>query len=1136
MRIEQCRFLHNIARGGLVKVESISPRISDCYFKNTTGVIFQKLNGAWRVERISVEDTVCTKSNSACLLEGTSNTRASDLFGLFLNEITVVNMTLPPESSVITINSVGGFDFLNSVFSNISGSARDSCLSIWSSGDSMQQSRISNFTANNFSSGCIYMENTINFEITDFAFNNDGFNIISQDGKDGRDVITEKRTVLLTGNNSLSKTKGGAIHLRNCSAISLRDGKLQNNGAEFGGALFMHNTTGTIKNVSFLNNTAMWGGGLYAEKSSLDLSNVTFAGNLVDLTGGGAHFEEMSGFTLNNVTFRNNQGLKRNSSLITNNSRGGAIYYSCKQENNPCRPSILGPMVVSNNSADIGGAIYFNNHIFYPTKSSNFDKNSARRYGPIFASSPIQILYGNEMESAANPTIRIFFENGTQISRGQLIQRFFVDPSNLADTQRWEDFANTTKDLQLPLKVNISYVNQRGGSRLLSDLSFYAIDNFGQQIGVDNEMYHVKIEPTQSNSSASKNTYTVNSTNGSFLFGNNSNFTAFPGDSLALNIQSNIKCLLLKSRNIVVNITFKQCDIGEIIPSDSEICSLCPVNSYSLTPALNSSVICQPCRNVPGLMCKTGGRNLTVNPEYWRYDESSLNVIRCLNPTACSPEIPDTRDCSDTYLELKPGNITATCKKISHISDIRRDYESCSSYTLTLIEEYCAKFLDGTATGVCNRGYEGALCSDCRYGWGKSKLYQCVECKLTFSFFVRMIGGALIKAGMIVYTIYNAQKAVQDKRHSTMLRILITFFQIEGLLFAVPMVWPPFFDGVRSFILSLFTSDTNPGGYSYDCISYWTGSTPLLSYFESNALYSLFAPIIWTVAAALFLLLRKYLRRGTMTLQESKDILIITCLVTYFYFWPAIITAAFNTLHCIDIGANDLRLLSDPSLSCAVGRHWILLFFGVATLFFAGFLFPALFFLKLRRNQNSLEDARFLKTYGFVYRGYDKNYYYWEFLVLLRKMALVGTSVFLARYLTHMCITLSVIIVLSIVLQQKFSPFKDKDLNRLELVALFCLAAITFGCQYHINLADYISTMSFAILAGAATIIFLLQWSRIYVGIVRQKLEPICRGLKSIFGKCCLFLRSQPKDPQADVTEVLTAEIDPEFSLGIYKV
>src|SRR5262249_16862461 len=164
------------------------------------------------------------------------------------------------------------------------------------------------------------------------------------------------------------------------------------------------------------------------------------------------------------------------------------------------------------------------------------------------------------------------------------------------------------------------------------------------------------------------------------------------------------------------------------------------------------------------------------------------------------------------------------CNRTKDFAQIEIEYSSCSKGTIAEIKEYCVEIQDGTETGVCNTGYEGMLCAECAEGWGKSKPYECVKFDASVSFFVIMVSFVLFKIGLIGYVVHEArEESYKDKYkvHATMLRILITFFQIESMLLSVRMQWPLLLNGIRSFIISVFNSSLNPGGYSYYCLLHW---------------------------------------------------------------------------------------------------------------------------------------------------------------------------------------------------------------------------------------------------------------------------------------------------------------------------
>lgn len=871
-----------------------------------------------------------------------------------------------------------------------------------------------------------------------------------------------------------------------------------------GGALFIQNGTGLIDLTDFWDNKAMHGGGLYAGNSSvaemgnLTLMNLAFQRNSAFVTGGGVHFEEIQNFILRETSFERNMLISfgNKSRLLEQKTKGGAIYYSCTKKNHSCLSEVE-RLNMTNNYANLGGGIYFNNHLFDPTRGSDIWLNLPQE----FASSPVQLFPAKPNEFSDNPKIRVYFENGTSITHDEFIKTYFVDLRNFTDSPLWKRFINPTEDLSMTLKMN--YFNLTGPTLLQRPIAFTTLDYFGQEIEFDDETNYLKIEVSSNSGSTTNNTFMVKSINGSFIFG--SELSPRPGTTYKLSMETNIESFFFNSSRISVDINFKLCDIGEVIPYKSEICIVCPPNSYSLEIPVDYTVTCKSCADVKGLMCKEGGKKLAVDAGYWRYNEVSQNVIPCFTPSACAPRIPNTTECSITYPDLNATNLQNTCKSITGSTlQFLEKYSACSGKARLNILSYCKQVNNGTETGSCNVGYKGVLCAECEEGWGKSKSYECVKCEKSFSFFAQMIGMGLIKIGIIIYTIYQAQKENPDKLHSISLRILITFFQIETMLFQIPLDWPPFFDRLRSQVISIFSSGTT-SGYSFECLSYWTGVNLNLSFFESNALYAVLGPALWTVFSGIFLLMR-FICKKPMPMQKAKELLLITFLVTSFYFWPAMVTAAFQTLHCFDIGPQKgyeaLRLYVDPTIDCSSGTHKAYFSMGIATLSILGFLLPALLWFKVWRNKNALNNENSLKPFGFFIQGYSEQYYYWEFLVLIRKMALVASSVFLVRYLPHMCVTLSVIIGISIVLQLKYSPFKDKVLNKLELNSLFCLAIIAYGSLYHLNSRDKISTTIFVATAVISTIVFFLQWAWVYIGILHSKTAPLWQklwpGLKAV--------------------------------------
>ena len=582
-------------------------------------------------------------------------------------------------------------NFTNFVITNVSGSLSGACLSA-----SDSSVFLGNWSVKNFYSGCI-SATTSNATITNFTMDNYEYSSLyimtdnSQQVGSGlflnggyNFTISD---IAIRGNKNVT-SQGAAIDVENSTYLYLENTWLEDNEAEIGGGMYIGFMPVFLNNVTFKSNAAKQGGGLYAEGLLDDnaafassFTELTFIQNQASLTGGAVHFENLTSISLNESQFQINVGVKSdNTSSFDYSSKGGAIYYSCKSEN--CTADI-NSNVFSSNTADIGGAIYFNDNLFVP-KNSSFTGNSATsqgEYGPVFGSYPVHLLLSKDIQNGTNISLEFFVGNNIAISPENYKTELFIDPNNFVNYNA--DISNT-----LNTGIKLQLFNQTGGQSFTQNITFYAIDHFGQQITVDYPNFDITLSQENSLNSA-----TLQSLNGAFTL--NEGFSSPPGGSLALNISTNIFDSLsindsfFNRTNYTIEVYFRKCVIGEILPSNLNVCSICPSNTFSLSEPSNSSVACGSCNTLTGAMCEKGGAMLTVSPGYWRYDTLSTRVFSCSNEEACKPATPNTSDCSDKYSDLASSNIFVTCSNIGESDSINSSYSNCSSATLVAVSAYC---------------------------------------------------------------------------------------------------------------------------------------------------------------------------------------------------------------------------------------------------------------------------------------------------------------------------------------------------------------------------------------------------------------------------------------------------------------
>ena len=113
-------------------------------------------------------------------------------------------------------------------------------------------------------------------------------------------------------------------------------------------------------------------------------------------------------------------------------------------------------------------------------------------------------------------------------------------------------------------------------------------------------------------------------------------------------------------------------------------------------------------------------------------------------------------------------------------------------------------------------------------------------------------------------------------------------------------------------------------------------------------------------------------------------------------------------------------------IECWDDKHdFHVLFVALPSLLFWALAIPGICFFMLYKNRRKLGYISIMKRYGFLFYGYNKKDYYWEFVILYRKILIICCSVFLANLASVNIQGLSAMILLIIflIIQLKYSPY-----------------------------------------------------------------------------------------------------------------
>ena len=376
---------------------------------------------------------------------------------------------------------------------------------------------------------------------------------------------------------------------------------------------------------------------------------------------------------------------------------------------------------------------------------------------------------------------------------------------------------------------------------------------------------------------------------------------------------------------------------------------------------MKASTSCLPCPD--GGIC-LGGSDLLSAEGYWRKSKASDIFYKCFLPAACLEESYEDHDFEDK----------------------------------------------------CEKGYTGNLCQGCIRGYSRDGENKCAECgdETNNIVFVCLVstGGAVVIFILTASTISAAYK--EQSITSVYFKIMTNYTQIVALTISFDLDWP-------DMVLKLFDGQKQAVGasdrlFSIDCLLK-EGIEP----FYARLLLINLVPILFSILSTFFWLIKS-------SISKTPDLfskIIGSITVQVFFFMASIIKINFSMFNCMHLGNSDYYLITDMTIKCWEGDHLNYLFsIVIPGITFWCFLIPLIIIYLLYNNKSKLKETKELLKFGFLHKGYQTNYFYWEFIILFRKIAIISCSVFLQNVSIHIqALTTFVVILVAFSIHIKSSPY-----------------------------------------------------------------------------------------------------------------
>jgi hypothetical protein len=587
-----------------------------------------------------------------------------------------------------------------------------------------------------------------------------------------------------------------------------------------------------------------------------------------------------------------------------------------------------------------------------------------------------------------------------------------------------------------------SYDNIASGQRLPQPIIVALVDHAGQVMKTDNSS-SASIFPADTANVTVTGNSKVTAVEGVYYF-TEVKFSAQPGANIKALFSSDALDALTtgdsgySTEPLSVDMQTRECQSGEALVGKD--CVQCLSGTYSLDPT-------KPCTNCPsGAKC-LGGSLILPESGYWRPSKYTDSLFACPNSAAClgSPHIVPS------------------------------------------------------LTGLCREGYRGNKCQACDNGYSRTTENVCGKCPDDVSNAFRLIGLVGVLAVICGVLVRSSLKTAYESTalHSIYLKIFTNYLQLILLTTQLNLEWP-------SFVYGLFSIQKNAGTatdqfLSLDCYLGDSSDDDAYKnlYFDKLKIISLI-PVIFSLAATAFWAIHFAIRRDKRVFRMQW---VATLVVLFFIIHPNILRSNFSYFACTEIQSGESWLKENLDIRCFDSKYnSFALVVVLPVLMIWGLLVPLLVLLYLVRRRKELSELNMKLRFGFLYNGFKKSKFYWEFVIMLRKIVIICIVFFIGNEsIPIQALTLVLLLLNFLVLQYLTRPYASVELNQMELRSILVASVTIFCGLYYLtkDLGENAKVLFFIVML-LANLYFLTYFSsKLFkaVAVELAKVHPLLRRI-----------------------------------------
>ena len=341
--------------------------------------------------------------------------------------------------------------------------------------------------------------------------------------------------------------------------------------------------------------------------------------------------------------------------------------------------------------------------------------------------------------------------------------------------------------------------------------------------------------------------------------------------------------------------------------------------------------------------------------------------------------------------------------------------------------------------GTCSGEYHGIMCNTCKDGYIKATDGTCESCP---SEGLRMFEIILICAILLIIGIILVKASIKSafspkSMISIYIKILTNYLQLMFLTAQFEFSWPSY---VLQFLSSQkFIVTSTDSIFSVDCYV----SSKSNSYYYKLTLICVMPLIVFAVSLLVWL--------GICFTKETwsylKRELLLTMIIGFFLVYPNISIACFSHFSCLDIDKIGSYLKENYTIQCSgetYTKFYLIVVIPSMIIWIVGL--PAMILVIMTKRRRFLNQDQNRVIFGFLFNGYKKATFFWEFLIMYRKVLIISIVTFLANIsASFQALSIFLLLNLSVFLHLKLQPYVSEVLNHMETESLIT-SAVTVYC------------------------------------------------------------------------------------------